>query len=322
MLSPPGFWSDERGADHPAARLLAPLSALYGWAAARRMARAAPYAPGVPVICVGNATMGGVGKTPFALMLLDRLAARGHAPHALTRGYGGTARGPHRVAPGDSAARVGDEALLLADAAPVWVGADRVASARAAATAGADALVMDDGFQNPGLAKTLSFLLIDAETAFGNGRVFPAGPLRERPEAAAARADAIVSVGGPPSEAIRALAGGKPLLRAELILDRAAVPTGPLHAFAGIGRPERFFGSLARAGGAVASARAFPDHHPYTEGDIAPLIEAARTEDATLVTTSKDLVRVPPALRSSVVAVPARMVSADEDCIDTLLEAL
>ena len=320
MPRPPAFWSEK---DAPAARLLAPLGHVYGRIAARRIARAAPYRAPVPVICVGNATMGGVGKTPFALLLLRLLAGMGRAPHALTRGYGGTERGPHRVTgDADGAARVGDEALLLAEAAPVWVSADRPAGARAAVSAGADVIVMDDGFQNPSLAKTLSFLLIDAETAFGNGRVFPAGPLREPPGAAAARADALVSVGGAPPDALHALADGKPLLRADLALDAASVPDGPLLAFAGIGRPERFFESLARAGGRVVRARAFPDHHPYREAELDALLAEAEAMGAALVTTAKDAVRLPPAYRDRVRTVPACMVSPDEARIRTLLEAL
>ena len=321
MLSPPAFWSDEAGARAPTARLLAPLGRAYGALTARRIARADPFDPGVPVICVGNATLGGVGKTPFALLLLRLLRGTGRAPHALTRGYGGSERGPHRVK-ADEARRVGDEALLLRTAAPTWVSRDRPAGARAAAEAGADVIVMDDGHQNPSLVKTLSFLLIDAESLFGNGRVFPAGPLREPPEAAVRRADALVSVGGAPPDSVRALAGAKPLLRADLVLDASSVPKGPLLAFAGIGRPERFFRSLARAGGEVAFSRGFPDHHPYPEAEMAALADEAAAAGARLVTTSKDHVRVPASYRDAVRAVPASMTSPDEGRILALLEAL
>ena len=321
MREPPGFWQ-ERNA--PAARLLAPLGAAYGWATAQRIARAEPFRASVPVICVGNASLGGVGKTPFALMLLERLTAMGRCPHALTRGYGGTERGPYQVGPGDPPARVGDEALLLSAAAPVWVSVDRAAGARAASGGGADVIVMDDGFQNPGLSKTLSFLLVDAEALFGNGRVFPAGPLREHPERAAARADAIVSVGGPPPDALAALAGGKPLLQSRLALEAHALPSGPVHAFAGIGRPERFFGALNDAGLTVAARRAFADHHPYTDRDLAPLIGAASAAGVPLVTTAKDFVRVPPSQQDAVTPLPARMVlpSGDEAWLHERLEAL
>ena len=321
MREPPAFWQEE---DALAARLLAPLGAVYGWATVRRIARAEPYRASVPVVCVGNASLGGVGKTPFALMLLERLTAMGRRPHALTRGYGGTERGPHRVGADDPPARVGDEALLLSAAAPVWISADRAAGARAAAADGADMVVMDDGFQNPGLAKDLSFLLADAEALFGNGHVFPAGPLREPPEAAAARADALVSVGGPPPDALKVLAGGKRLVEARLALDADALPDGPVHAFAGIGRPERFFSALEDADLTVAARRAFPDHHPYTEDDLAPLIGAASAAGRPLVTTAKDFVRVPPSQQAAITPLPARMVlpPGDEAWLHERLEAL
>ena len=319
MLNAPAFWQDEGAL---AARLLAPLGAAYGWATARRIARTVPARAPVPVVCVGNATLGGVGKTPFAAMLLRLLTEARRRPHVLTRGYGGAERGPHRVTPDDTAARVGDEALLLAGSAPVWVSRDRPAGARAAAEAGADVIVMDDGLQNPSLAKTLTFFLVDAEAMFGNGRVFPAGPLREPPAAAAARADALVSVGGEPPTALRGLAGGLPLLRADLKLDADAVPPGPLLAFAGIGRPERFFASLMCADAEVVRTRGFPDHHPYSEADLSALADEADALGATLVTTSKDAVRVPPVYADRVSAVPARMESPDTDRIRALLEAM
>ena len=321
MRRPPSFWAAGHEGDL-AARLLSPVGAAYGWATARRIARATPEVASVPVVCVGNASLGGVGKTPFAGLLLERLIARGRTPHVLTRGYGGRERGPHRVGADDDAARVGDEALLLARAAPVWVSADRPAGARAAVAAGADLIVMDDGFQNPSLAKSLSFLLADAGAPFGNGRVFPAGPLREPPLRAAARADAVVSVGrGPAPRAVAALAADRPLIRAWLEIDASGFD-GPVHAFAGIGRPERFFASVEGAGSPVRARAVFPDHHPYTAADLVPLIEAARADGLPLLTTQKDAVRVPRDLRSAVHAVPARMTSPDGEIIDDLLEGV
>ena len=194
---PPGFW----GRDGVLPRLLSPLAAVTAAVTAWRVARPGWRAP-VPVICCGNVTVGGAGKTTVALDLGARLAARGRAVHFLLRGYGGSVRGPHRVAAGDTAARVGDEALLLAEVAPTWIGADRAASARAAVAAGAQVLVMDDGLQNPGLHKDLSLLVVDGASGFGNGRVLPAGPLREPVAAGAARCQAAVLIG--PDLALRA----------------------------------------------------------------------------------------------------------------------
>ncbi|MDE2517533.1 MAG: tetraacyldisaccharide 4'-kinase, partial [Rhodospirillales bacterium] len=198
-LRAPAFWRDGGGAFLPA--LLAPLAAITTWVTARRVAKPGYQAP-VPVFCCGNVTSGGAGKTTLALTLGAMLIARGVAVHFLLRGYGGTARGTRRVDAGDDVTEVGDEALLLAGLAPTWIGADRAASARAAIAAGAAALVMDDGLQNPGLAKTLSLLVIDGATGFGNGRVLPAGPLREPVAAGAARADAAVLIGADRSGAL------------------------------------------------------------------------------------------------------------------------
>ncbi|MDE2581170.1 MAG: tetraacyldisaccharide 4'-kinase, partial [Rhodospirillales bacterium] len=212
MPRAPRFWDAEVGGGALPA-LLAPLAALVAAATARRVARPGWRAP-VPVLCVGNATVGGAGKTTVALDLAARLARAGRTPHVLLRGYRGTMRGVRRVAPGDSAALVGDEALLLAEVAPTWVGADRAASARAAVAAGAGALVMDDGLQNPGLVKDVALLVIDGGFGFGNGRVLPAGPLREPVAAAAARCAAAVLIGEDRHGARAALQPALPVLRA------------------------------------------------------------------------------------------------------------
>lgn len=311
-LAPPAFW-DAPG--HPAGALLAPLGAVYASVAARRMRRAEPRRVGVPVVCTGNVTMGGVGKTPWTLLLTEHLAAMGRTPHVLTRGYGGAAKGCVRVAD-QAASVVGDEARMMAAAVPVWVGADRARTAAAARAAGADVLLMDDGFQNPGLAKDWSFLLLSAELPFGNGRVFPAGPLRERPGAAAARADAVVVVGeGDPSAAV-ALADGKPVLRARLELDASALSPGePVHAVAGIGRPERFFAALEAAGHRVVR-HAFPDHHPFTDAELRRVTDAA--DGTRVVTTAKDHARLPEGFADCILPLPARM-RTDEGTLDAML---
>lgn len=305
--TPPKFWGQT---GHPAGRLLSPFGDAYGWIVQQRLRTAKRALAGVPVICTGNVTLGGVGKTPWTMMLADTLTEGGASPHILTRGYGGSARGPLRVG-GQAASEVGDEALLLARHAPVWVGADRAKSAEAARSAGADVLLMDDGYQSPGLGKDHSFLLIDATSVFGNGRVFPAGPLRERPVAAARRADTIVSVGTeghePPATVV-ALAQEKPVLTAWMALDTTDLPRDrPLHAVAGIGRPERFFDALTGAGFEVSARAAFADHHPFTAAETEALVRQAEAVGARLVTTQKDHVRLAPAFRSQFLAVPANM---------------
>lgn len=315
---PPAFWQDP---DSALGHVLSPLGRMYGGVVARRLRGARALTLPVPVVCTGNVTMGGVGKTPWTMMLAERLRARGLVPHVLIRGYGGTARGPLSAA-GQSASAIGDEAVLHAERGPTWVGADRTETGRAAHRAGATALLMDDGFQNPGLAKDLSFLLVDAEAPFGNGHVFPAGPCRERPVAAAARADALVSIGArghAPPPTVMALAGGKPVLTGWMTLDTDGLPTDkPLYAIAGIGRPARFFGALRASGFDVRQSRAFPDHHQFTAPQLGLLIEEADAAGAHLVTTRKDHVRLPPDYKERFIAVPAHMTTDDEP-LDALL---
>src|SRR5579862_6284146 len=233
----PDFWR-RRGA---AALMLAPLGALYGLSVALKARLARPFDAGLPVICVGNLTAGGSGKTPVAIVLAERLRAKDHKPFFLTRGYGGSERGPAMAVRGHSAAQMGDEALLLARAAPTIVARDRAAGARLAKEKGATVLVMDDGHQNFALRKSLSLVVVDAETGFGNGFQIPAGPLREPVAQGLSRADAVVLTGdGNPD-----LANFRgPVLRAHLAADDAGFAGQQVFAFAGIGRPEKFTASL------------------------------------------------------------------------------
>jgi tetraacyldisaccharide 4'-kinase len=297
-------------------RLLAPLGALYAAATARRVARPGWRAP-VPVLCLGNPGVGGTGKTTLALDLATRLAARGHRVAFLTRGHGGRLRGPLRVdLATHTAAEVGDEALLLAAQAATYLGTDRAATARLAIGDGATVLVMDDGLQNPTLEKTLSLLLVDGAAGFGNGRVIPAGPLREPVAAAAARCTAAVLIGEDATHAFAALPAGMPVLRAHLVSDPP--PPGPLVAFVGIGRPEKFRETLQAAGATVLRLHAFPDHHPYRGPELRRIL--AEAGPATVVTTPKDMVRVPPALRDRIVPVGVRLDWTDSP--DPLLDLL
>jgi tetraacyldisaccharide 4'-kinase len=318
MPGAPSFWSH----DGVAARLLSPLSVVGAALTARRVARPGWQAP-VPVICCGNVTVGGAGKTTLVLDLARHLVERGRAVHVLLRGYGGSARGVHRVAQDDPAALVGDEALLLAAVAPTWIGGDRAASGRAALGAGADVLLMDDGLQNPTLTKSFSILVVDGATGFGNGRVLPAGPLREPVAAAAARCRAAVLIGSDATGALSRLPPDLPVLRAGLVQDPsiAALAGQRVLAFAGIAIPEKFFGPLRRAGSVVAAARAFPDHHPYLPRDLAALQLQAEALDARLVTTPKDAVRLPPGFRANVTVVGVGLIWEDCDGIDRLLDA-
>lgn len=315
MPHQPQFWRH----DGIVPRLLSPLAALTEAVTARRVAKAGWDAP-IPVICCGNVTVGGAGKTTLALDLAQRLTAQGHAVHFLLRGYGGSLRGPHRVIPADTAAQVGDEALLLAALAPTWIGADRAASARDAVAAGAGLLVLDDGLQNPSLHKDLSLLVVDGAAGFGNGRVLPAGPLREPVAAGAARCQAAVLIGPDVTCATRALS--LPLLRASL-------RPGPeiadwigrrVFAFAGIARPDKFFTMLAAAGVQLANTLAFPDHHAFSEADLRRVFDQATRLDAHPVTTPKDAVRLTAPWRDRVAVIGVSLAWDDPAAIEALLE--
>jgi tetraacyldisaccharide 4'-kinase len=317
MIQAPAFWTRNGWLAHS----LAPLSCVGAAITAHRMARTGWRAP-VPVICCGNATVGGAGKTTLALDLAHRLAARGIAVHVLLRGYGGAARGPRRVQPGDTAAVTGDEALLLAAVAPTWTGANRAASARAAVAAGAEVLLMDDGLQNPSLEKTISLLVVDGAAGFGNGRVLPAGPLREPVAAAASRCRAAVLVGPDVSHAAAALPPEVPVLRAELVQDAgiAEICGRRVLAFAGIAFPEKFFAGLERAGVIVAGRAAFADHHAFTDAELTGLARKSIEMNAILVTTPKDAVRLPAEANVHVVGV--RLVWENAAAIESLLDGV
>src|SRR6266545_412161 len=267
----PAFWWREAAT---AARLLAPVAVLYGAVAGARL-RLRGRRAGVPVVCIGNLTVGGAGKTPAALAVARILAAAGERPGFLSRGYGGELAGPLAVDPArHGAAEVGDEPLLLARAAPTVVARARVAGAKAAHAAGASVIVMDDGFQNPSLAKDFSVLVIDGRRGLGNGKVFPAGPLRAPLGAQLARADAVVLVGAMGEAASIAGAAAEarklPLFQARFEPDRETIATlagRRVLAFAGIGDPEKVFATLREAGVTVAATRSFADHHRYTLAD-------------------------------------------------------
>ena len=327
MREPP-FWWRVAGLE---ARLLAPAAAIYGAVAASRLRREG-YRAGVPIICIGNPTLGGAGKTPTALSVARMLKAAGERPVFLSRGYGGRQRGPLLVAPErDRAVDVGDEPLLLARVAPTVVAHDRVEGAKAADAAGASVIVMDDGFQNPSLAKDFSVLVIDGRRGLGNGKVFPAGPLRAPLDLQLARADAVVLVGATGEAASVAGAAAEarelPLFQARLEPDReaiAALAGRRVLAFAGIGDPEKVFATLREAGVTVAATRSFADHHRYTLADARDLCRQADAEGLTLVTTEKDTARLQgeeamAELAARVCVLPVGLVFAQETALGKLL---
>jgi len=309
----PDFWQ-KRG---PIAWALAPLGALYGTSVAVKAAIARPFDPGIPVICVGNLTAGGTGKTPIAIAIAQALRARGKKPAFLTRGYGGSERGPALASRAHNAAQMGDEALLLARHAQTIVSRDRADGARFARAKGADVLVMDDGHQNFALKKTLSLVVVDAQTGFGNGFQIPAGPLRESVGQGLKRADAVILVGeGSPD--LRSFTG--PVLRAHLKTEDSSLADQSVFAFAGIGRPEKFITSLESQGADIIGSCFFPDHHPYEDGEIEQLWQVAGS--AALITTEKDFVRMTIEQRKNIQVLKVSAVFDDPAALARLLDTV
>ena len=297
-----------------------PLGWIYGASVAWKARNAEPLTAGVPVVCVGNLSAGGTGKTPVAIAIVRALKSMGHKPFFLSRGYGGYLTGPMIVSPEHDAADVGDEPLLLAAAAPVVVSRDRGKGAALAVAEGANVIVMDDGHQNFSIAKDLSLVVVDGEQQFGNGRVLPAGPLREPVSQGLSRADAIIVVG---DGDLKLAHFSGPVLRAHLVHSETADLKGRrVVAFAGIGRPEKFFRSLRALGVEFIEAAAFEDHHVYSPLEIARLREKAARTSATLITTGKDYMRLAPKDRPGIAVLPVRADFDDPVALNALLDRL
>jgi tetraacyldisaccharide 4'-kinase len=294
-LRAPFWWYRRAGV---LASALSPLGALYGRMAERKAAQGTPYRSRVPVICIGNFTAGGGGKTPTAIAIAEVLKAAGERPYFLTRGYGGKAQGPVLAAKEQSAAEIGDETLLLLAHAPAVVSADRAAGAKLIEGTDATVIVMDDGFQNPQLAKDFSLIVVDSNVGLGNGLVMPAGPLRAPLAKQITRADALFLIGdgGKAAPLTKSFeAADKPVLKARMVPrgDTRWLGVLPVIGFAGIANPKKFYATLSQNGARITGTRSFPDHHPYTERQAERLLRWAREWNAMLVTTEKDWVRLP-----------------------------
>lgn len=318
-MRPPAFW--DRPRPTMLARLLQPLGALYAATTARRVAQPG-YRAAVPVICVGNLNAGGTGKTPTTIALIERLPGA----HVVTRGHGGRLEGPVQVAQTHTADEVGDEPLLLAAFAPVWVAKDRAAGVRAAEAAGAKVILLDDGFQNPSVVKDLSIVVVDAVRGFGNGLCLPAGPLREPVARGMARADLLLSIGDDAAQAAFAARYASPVphLRGRLeVLQMGMDWRGErVLAFAGIGHPEKFFATLRREGAIIVRAEPLADHQPLSPALLARLEADAAALNAQLVTTEKDAVRLPASFRPKVLTLPVRLRIGDASALDDALSRL
>lgn len=297
MKKPPAFWYQQPGWQ---SSLLSPLSKSYTAMSAKRQAQITPWKAPVPVICIGNFVIGGAGKTPLTQGLVPLL----HGAHILSRGYGRDKKMALRVDPQSHTYKdVGDEPLLLAQFAPTWVGPDRPTLARLATQHEAKYLFLDDGFQNPSLHKDLNLVVVDSHSVFGNEHVFPAGPLREPLDIGLERADALVLVGRDNPELMDRFRGKIPVTTARVVpnyKDILALHHQNIVAFAGLARPQKFFNMLDVEGLRVDVCVPFPDHHSYTPGDLKKLLNLAKRHKATLVTTQKDLVRLPMDFREHV----------------------
>ncbi|MHA1127745.1 MAG: tetraacyldisaccharide 4'-kinase [Alphaproteobacteria bacterium] len=324
-MRPPLFWHRPRGLT---SRLLTPLEMIWTAATRRRLANGPWETLGVPVICVGNINAGGTGKTPTVIALLSLMADLNITAHVVSRGYGGSLEGPLQVNERThSASQVGDEPLLIAAFGPCWVSKYRAAGAKAAIAAGAQVIILDDGFQNPALAKDLSIVVVDAEVGFGNGRVMPAGPLREPLKDGLSRADIVVTIGTKAAQdrlTKDAVLSTNPRWKASIQpLETGMDWSGTRFiAFAGIGRPGKFFTTLSALGANVIATHAFPDHAPYTDTALQRLKAEAKAKSAQLVTTEKDMARLPEAFRREVLALPVRLIFEDVNAVKATLGTL
>lgn len=325
----PGFWWRGPADTGAAEAALWPLARLYAAATARRVATSTGFRPEVPVICSGSLVVGGSGKTPTIIALVSEVERRSLRPIVVTRGYGGRERGPIRVDARRMTARdVGDEPLLLSAFAPVVVARDRAAGARLAVAEGAEVILLDDGFQNPSVARDLNLVVVDAAVGFGNGRVLPAGPLREPVAVGLGRANGLIVIG---DERDRATLHQRwPQIARLHRLDARLAPlaTGMdwsglrVVAFAGIGRPEKFFDTLEALGADIVRRIPLADHQQFTPALLTRLRREAQSSSSQLVTTEKDAARLPEAFRREVLTLPVRLEWSDPAAVATLLDPL
>ncbi|WP_417822241.1 tetraacyldisaccharide 4'-kinase [Terasakiella sp.] len=323
MKQAPSFWG--YGYNSLWETVLSPLACLYNKITCTRAERPALWKAPIPVICIGNLTMGGAGKTPTAMAIAQYLQAAGKNPYFLSRGFGGHMKGPLMVG-GHGTHEVGDEPLLLKEIAPVCVSRDRVAGAKLCVKKGADVIVMDDGFQNPHLHKDVSFLVVDGGYGHGNEKVFPAGPLRESLQSGLQRADGLVLIGADMTgalERVQRIRADIPVLQAYIQpLDRPDLVGRKVLAFAGIGRPEKFFETLRTMDCDLLDCVPFPDHHPYLIDDIRPLRERAKLAGARLITTRKDYMRLPKEFAQEVDVIKISLVWQGEDMLKAVLSKI
>ena len=308
-MKTPGYWSDL----NPLSLLLSPLGLLYNLGTRLNMSLHKPQKAALPVVCIGNLTAGGTGKTPTAVSIAKLMQQAKRKPFFVSRGYGGNLHNVLVDPQHHTPQQVGDEPLLLARQAPTVVNPDRFAAAQTAAAAGAEMVIMDDGFQNPGLHKDLSFLVFDGGFGYGNGLCIPAGPLRESLPAGMKRADAVLIIGEDRHRLAEQIA--LPVFRGQIVPVRPNFSERRVIAFAGIGRPEKFYQSLRELNFELVETVNFPDHHFYTDTELDQLIDKAEKNSCTLITTAKDLVKIPSRRRSFFKVLEIEVRWEDEDAL-------
>lgn len=311
-MKAPRFWESTG----TLSSLLTPVAILYQVVAGLRQRLTSPTFGTVPVICVGNVVVGGAGKTPFVRYLAQLCNELSFSKIILTRGYGGKITKPVRVDTCHfTSVDTGDEALLLSSAGETWISRKRREgiTAISGAVSQPHCILMDDGLQNPTIAKTASLLVVDGGYGLGNGRTLPAGPLREPWDAALARVEGVLII-GEDRHGIAAQCGGRPILRGRLVplLNGLDLASGRWLAFAGIGRPGKFFETLKEAGAELAGCEAFADHYPYRVRDLERLAEKAHALQARLITTEKDAVRLPESWRERISVLPVKLELAPD----------
>lgn len=297
--------------------LLSPLAAVYGAVARYRQRQGTPYRSTLPTICVGNLVAGGAGKTPTVIWLCDALASQGYRPGILSRGYGGKLFGPVRVDPAEhSSAEVGDEPLLLAARYPTWISKDRAVGAKVMEDGEVDVIVLDDGFQNPGVVKDFSIIVVDGGFGLGNGQLIPAGPMRETLADGLARADHVLVIGDDERGVLDLVGNSLPVSAGRIEPDNNPVDGAkPCIAFCGIGRPAKFFETVRSIGMPLIQTHSYADHHPYSRQEISQLKLSAKLKGAALMTTEKDLVRINPADREGIEVLKIHLTVADETAL-------
>ena len=316
MIKTPAFWYQKRGL---LSYTLWPIALLYqlGHIVLQKLSKE-PYTPSIPVICIANAVAGGSGKTPTAIALINLIKEKKlyKNPFIITRGYGRKTNESVLVnLDKDTFDTVGDEALLLAQHAPVIVGSNRAESARLAIEQNADCIIMDDGFFNQSIDKDINILAVDRQMDFGNGFTLPAGPLRAPLKAVLPDIDAIITIG--PS-----FLSDKPVFEAEIQLSQEISNSTDVIAFAGIGYPQKFKNTLEDNDYNVISFHAFADHHVYAENDLKPLLENAKEKKARLITTEKDFVRLPAHYKEMIDTLPIHLSIHDQDGLTRLLKEI